>query len=71
MRSTLELHGVPDVLTSEEMAATGEYLKNLQRANGQIPWFEGGHCDPWNHVEVAMALTICGHLENARAAYPG
>ncbi len=69
MSSTLALHGVPDVLTSDEIAQTGEYLKNLQRANGQIPWFEGGHCDPWNHVEVAMALTICGHVENARAAY--
>jgi len=67
--STLTLHGVPEVLTSDQIATTGEYLANLQRANGQIPWFEGGHCDPWNHVEVAMALTICGYPQRARAAY--
>ena len=23
---------------------------------GMIPWFPGGHADPWNHVEAAMAL---------------
>ena len=28
----------------------------MQRPDGMIPWFEGGHCDPWNHVEAAMAL---------------
>ena len=22
-----------------------------------IPWFDGGHADPWNHVEAAMALS--------------
>ena len=25
-----------------------------------IPWFVGGHCDPWNHVESAMALDVAG-----------
>ena len=25
-----------------------------------IPWFPGGHCDPWNHVECAMALDVVG-----------
>ena len=34
-----------------------------------IPWFEGGHCDPWNHVEAAMALTVCGLVDEAIAAY--
>ncbi len=34
-----------------------------------IPWFEGGHCDPWNHVEAAMALSVCGLTAEARAAY--
>ena len=33
-----------------------------------IPWFEGGHCDPWNHVESAMALDVAGlHVEAERA----
>ena len=35
----------------------------------QIPWFVGGHCDPWNHVEAAMALTVTGYVDEARAAY--
>ena len=34
-----------------------------------IPWFPGGHCDPWNHVEAAMALTVCGLDHQARRAY--
>ena len=34
-----------------------------------IPWFEGGHCDPWNHVEAAMALTVCGLVNEAMDAY--
>ena len=33
-----------------------------------IPWFAGGHCDPWNHVESAMALDVAGfHVEAERA----
>jgi hypothetical protein len=34
-----------------------------------IPWFEGGHCDPWNHVEAAMALTVAGFRREALLAY--
>jgi hypothetical protein len=69
MSSTLTLHGVPDVLTREELALTAESIATLQRPNGQIPWYEGGHCDPWNHVEAAMALTVSGYPSEARAAY--
>jgi hypothetical protein len=67
--TALALGGVPGVLTSEQLAATGAYLASLQRSNGQIPWFEGGHCDAWNHVEGAMALTVSGYLAEARGAY--
>ena len=34
-----------------------------------IPWFPGGHCDPWNHVESAMALDVAGFHAEAMAAY--
>jgi hypothetical protein len=34
-----------------------------------IPWHPGGHCDPWNHVETAMALSVMGHLAEAERAY--
>src|SRR5438270_5237935 len=34
-----------------------------------IPWFPGGHADPWNHVEAAMALALGGRRAEAEAAY--
>ena len=34
-----------------------------------IPWFPGGHCDPWNHVESAMALDVAGFHAEAEHAY--
>ncbi|MEO9181426.1 MAG: prenyltransferase, partial [Acidimicrobiales bacterium] len=70
MTSTLySVGGVPGLLRAEEIAQTGAQLASLQIASGQIPWFPGGHSDPWNHVEAAMALTVTGHVEEARAAY--
>lgn len=67
--TTNALAGVPGVATSEELADSARYLASLQLASGQIPWYVGGHCDPWNHVEVAMALTVSGHVDEARRAY--
>ena len=63
------LAGVPGLLSAEQVDASAEFLVGLQRPSGQLPWFDGGHCDPWNHVEVAMALTVTGRLDEARAAY--
>lgn len=34
-----------------------------------IPWFPGGHADPWNHIEAAMALATCGFVDEADRAY--
>ena len=70
MTSTVNsLAGVPGIVSADELARTATYLAALQHPSGQIPWFVGGHCDPWNHVEAAMALTVSGHLDAARAAY--
>ncbi len=66
---TRQLGGVPGVLSAEEAGDTARYLADLQHPSGLIPWFEGGHCDPWNQVESAMALTVTGHVDAARAAY--
>jgi hypothetical protein len=33
-----------------------------------IPWFPGGHADPWNHVEAAMALILAGRRVEAERA---
>ncbi len=60
---------VPGILTAEDISLTASTLVRLQRPDGQIPWFEGGHADAWNHVEAAMALTVTGHIEEARAAF--
>ena len=60
---------VPGILSSADVLATGHAIAEVQRHDGQIPWFEGGHCDPWNHVEAAMALTVCGLVDEAVDAY--
>jgi hypothetical protein len=61
--------GLPGILSAAEVERSGRHLAALQRSDGMVPWFAGGHCDPWNHVESAMALTVCGLLDEAEAAY--
>ena len=60
---------LPGVLDAAEVLATASWIAALQRRDGMIPWFEGGHCDPWNHVEAAMALDVAGLGDAALAAY--
>ena len=55
--------------TRDELRVTAQWIASLQLANGMIPWFVGGHCDPWNHVETAMALDVMGLHDHARRAY--
>ena len=61
--------GVPGVLTAEEIEATAAYLARLQEPSGAVPWFVGGHTDPWNHVEALMALTLTGRVDEARRGF--
>lgn len=44
-------------------------ILELQRADGAIPWFDGGVVDPWNHTEAAMGLATVGHIQAAEHAY--
>ncbi len=60
---------VPGILLGREVLATAHAIAEVQRPDGMIPRFPGGHCDPWNHVEAAMALTVCGLYAEAEAAY--
>jgi GH15 family glucan-1,4-alpha-glucosidase len=60
---------VTGVITAREVAASAESIAALQQPSGMIPWHDGGHCDPWNHVETAMALDVAGLHARARAAY--
>jgi len=57
------------VLDSSEVAATVESIAAVQLDDGMVPWFVGGHADPWNHVEAAMALDVGGRRAEAEAAY--
>ncbi|MDY0374427.1 MAG: phenyltransferase domain-containing protein [Desulfobacterium sp.] len=44
-------------------------IVSLQRKTGEIPWFQGGKTDPWDHVESAMGLNIAGFPRKAELAY--
>jgi hypothetical protein len=57
------------VLTAAQAAQTVNGLMRVQRSDGAIPWFRGGHLDPWDHVEAAMALDTAGESGRAEAAY--
>jgi len=41
----------------------------VQEPSGPDPVFPGGHADPWDHVEAAMALDVAGLHGEAAAAY--
>jgi hypothetical protein len=60
---------VPGVFSPEQSRQTALSIAAAQESSGAIPWFEGGHTDPWDHVESAMALTAAGLREPARAAF--
>ena len=64
-----ELPGIPGVFTPAQCGQTAESIAATQEPSGAIPWSDGGHTDPWDHIENAMALTVAGLLEPARAAF--
>ncbi len=57
------------VLSARDLEATVESIVSVQVSSGLIPWFHGGHSDPWNHVEAAMALAVGGRFDAASRAY--
>lgn len=57
------------VLTAAQARQTVNGLLEIQRPDGAIPWFRGGHLDPWDHTEAAMALDAAGEHQAAEAAY--
>jgi len=60
---------VPGVLTPAQVEQTAASIVTTQLASGAIPWDEGRHTDPWDHVQAAMALSATGRLDEAAAAY--
>lgn len=57
------------LLPENFLAASAEYILARQQPDGSIPWFDGGYADPWDHVEAAMGLSICGEFSAAERAY--
>ncbi len=68
-RATAVIPDVPGILPAADVVASAASIAEVQRGDGMIPWFPGGHSDPWNHVEAAMALVVCGFDQQAEAAY--
>ncbi|MDQ1696026.1 MAG: hypothetical protein QOJ03_1379 [Frankiaceae bacterium] len=60
---------LPGLLAADDILATAASIAGVQEASGAIPWFVGGHTDPWDHVECAMALSAAGFTTAARRAY--
>jgi hypothetical protein len=60
---------VDGILDRAAVEQTAGSIAAVQLDNGMIPWFAGGHADPWNHVEAAMALTVAGRWDEAERAY--
>ena len=67
--SATHLPDLAGVLSADELVTSARAIAALQRPDGMIQWFVDGHCDPWNHVETAMALTVAGFHDEAVHAY--
>jgi hypothetical protein len=63
------LPDLPGVLSEAQVGATADAIAAVQQRSGRIPWFAGGHADPWNHVECAMALVVAGRVAEACRAF--
>ncbi|MGD9796184.1 MAG: prenyltransferase [Acidimicrobiia bacterium] len=69
MRPRFDLPDLAGVISADEVRSSAATIAALQHPSGMIPWFTGGHCDPWNHVETAMALDVAGLHTEAEHAY--
>ena len=59
---------VAGILTAEQIIDSGHAIAAVQAPDGSIGWPDG-HVDGWNHVECAMALSVCGLRDASRRAY--
>jgi hypothetical protein len=66
---TRAVPALPGTLSRQQVLETGAHIAARQLPSGLIPWFEGHHADPWDHVESAMALSVCGLDDAALAAF--
>ncbi|MFP4392613.1 MAG: hypothetical protein ACLFPG_07140 [Desulfohalobiaceae bacterium] len=66
MRNLYISHGF---FPQEYFSVSADYIAKVQLPSGAIPWFPDGVLDPWDHVEAAMGLAVCGFYPQARQAY--
>lgn len=59
----------PGVFPEQIIRPVIQDILKTQLEDGCIPWFTGGHADPWDHTEAAMALSIVGEYDAAVKAY--
>jgi len=59
---------VAGILSADQIISTGHAIAAEQQKDGSIGWPDG-HVDAWNHVECAMALSVCGLSDASRRAY--
>ena len=64
-----DLPEVPGVVDAGSLLKTATAVAAVQEPTGAIPWFPGGHVDPWDHVECAMSLSVAGLYAEAERAY--
>ena len=63
------LPDLPGVVSAGQLRETVGGIASAQLPDGLLPWFPDHHADPWDHVEAAMALSLGGLLDEARAAF--
>ncbi len=57
------------IFSADDLRESVHFILSQQRECGAIPWYQGGKLDPWDHTEAAMALSVGGAWQQARAAY--
>jgi hypothetical protein len=56
-------------LSPSEIDQTAAWIASLQLPNGMVPWYRGGHADPWNHMEATMALAAAGRWAEVERSF--
>jgi len=64
-----ELYLSKGLFPADFLRPSVEFILAAQHDDGCIPWFPGGHADPWDHIEAAMGLVVAGEIDAARRAY--
>lgn len=57
------------MIGASERRETAKAIAAIQAPDGSIAWEAGRHVDPWNMIEAAMGLDVCGMHTEARRAF--